>query len=437
MNRNYNVKHITSLLNRYRKSGKHWKASELIKEMYGKIKMDKYILSEILSFNNDIIRCDEEVYCGILNDSVNVWNNCGDNLLGKLLLKRFYCDNDVRRYVSIYNGIRNCKSKVEWYNKLMKLYVNNDMYKEAKELFFNDGMKEFRNKVSYLIGLNMLVKLNDVENGKIVLDKIIEKGWDCDKEMQTVLIRYFGMVNEVESALKIFDEIKNKDVIVYTAMIRVLNNNKMYDKALEIYLSDSMESMEKDVQFYVFILHSCAKLKDEINGNRICDDIKKRGFDQNMEINVEMVNYYGCINNLSECERIFHQIQSKNIIIYNTMIRVYANNKRHLEALNLFLSENVSDIKNNSSYLMAIECCKYLNDYDSGYKIYQEIASNNIDHIELNTELINFFGYFNDIINAEKVFNNMTNKNIITYNCMITCYINNEKYQKSIGIIFQ
>ncbi len=120
----------------------------------------------------------------------------------------------------------------------------------------------------------------------------------------------------------------------------------------------------------------------------------------------------------------------------NTMLtRLVCNNE--FEKV-LSIHNRFNSLQNDTSHVIALKVCKYINDFDRG----KYIISNNIGNIsnnnsiELLTMLMDFYRYFNDFNNALNIFDCIlkTKINIETINAMMNVYCNNEMNAKCIEL---
>ena len=184
------------------------------------------------------------------------------------------------------------------------------------------------------------------------------------------------------------------------------------------------------------MLHLCTNNKDTINGKKIINELDNYGW-SSIEIDTALIHYYGTINNIKTAESIFkNSKQTRDVILYSTMMDAYINNEMYELALKLYLSDSMKNIKDSVSCNIALNACIYLKDELNGHNICEYVRNKQYNDIELNTTMINFYANTNNIKHAETTFNRISNKNLVTYNAMMNGYRLNGKYEEGLSMFY-
>ncbi|CAF5083990.1 unnamed protein product, partial [Rotaria sp. Silwood1] len=124
---------------------------------------------------------------------------------------------DVQGAEDVFNSIKT--KDIITYNAMMNGYVGNKMYGKALDLFEKINSK--LNNVTYIIVFNACAQLvNDraIKIGKKLLHEMPNNYQDNTVLLNSAIdmLMKFG---DVQSAARIFDSIKTKDIITYNAMM--------------------------------------------------------------------------------------------------------------------------------------------------------------------------------------------------------------------------
>ena len=345
------------------------------------------------------------------------------------LIQYFGSIDEIEKAEQIFNGIK--RKDVYVYNNMVKCYISTKNYENGLTMLLSQNMCDIRDHISCVMGLNICSILKDEHNGTIFCDEIHDKGYD-NIEILTGLIHYYGNINCVEKAENLFHSITDKNVSLYNCMIKAYINCEMYEKGLELYLSEGMKHI-KDYVSYIVGLNVCSMLKDVKNGTNIYVEIKNNDV-SDIEVQNSLIGFFGSINDIEKCEEIFNGIKIKNIVSYNSMMKTYLNNNKFSDCLDIFMSKNMVSLRNNISYVLGLNACINLNDKLNGDVLCSQIENKGYNDIEILTTLINYYGTFNDIEQCIRIYSKITNKNIITHNSMIKAYLNNELYDDALQL---
>eukprot|EP01084_Bolivina_argentea_P092876 167068_1 len=114
-------------------------------------------------------------------------------------------------------------------------------------------------------------------------------------------------------------------------------------------------------------------------------------------------------------------------------MQCYINNELYMNALNIY--ENNTDLVDSISNVFAIKSCINTNNFEMGKQIIGNMK-NNIS-VEFENCVINFYGHFKDIKAAQNVFNDISNKNTVSINCIMDAFIINKCYYDAVYVYDQ
>ena len=258
-------------------------------------------------------------------------------------------------------------------------------------------------------------------------------------ELKNKLIHYYGNIaRNIGKCEEIYQSMNSRDVVTFNSMMTVYVRNNEYNKAIQIFQTNNLADKNDDTSF-VLILNVYSVLKDNINGNKICDKILKKDINRNdIKLNNALIHYFGCINNMEKGLHIYNSMKRKDTITYNSIMNIYLKLDQYDETLKVFFGNKFN--KNTTSIIAAINACKHLKDTQSFDRIHSQyvtnILSNDYNGIELYTSLMDYFSNINDIGKCEEIFKKIKNNTIISFSVMLNAYKTNYKYQKAINLFF-
>ena len=317
-------------------------------------------------------------------------------------------------------------------NSMMNAYVDCGLYSDALELLFSDNMAKCKDYVSYVIGINACTHLKDKINGDKIYEIVINNNYK-DIELFNGLINFYGKLNDINKAQSIFRSINNKNVVTYNSIMQAYLDNELYSDTISMFFSDELISVRDSISCLI-ALNACIHGMDTVNGKLICEEISKRKYNVAETINC-VINFYGKANNIEKARKVFDSVESNtmDVIILNAMLSAYIDNNKYDEVLLLFNSDEMRSLRNNITYIIAINACALLKDKHAGIEIYNEIINSKLYDIEIYNALINYFSCINDMEMVQTLFDSMEFKNSSTYNSMMKAYRDNEMYSNAIS----
>lgn len=128
-------------------------------------------------------------------------------------------ERDVVSWTSVING-----------------YVDNKMTLEGLRLFDKMVMEGFEpNDVTVLSVLRACADTGALSVGMKLNDFVNSKGTQLKKNVVTALIDMYSKCGCIDSAMRVFNEAKDKDVYVWTAMISGLASHGLCKEAIELF----------------------------------------------------------------------------------------------------------------------------------------------------------------------------------------------------------
>ncbi|CAF4888848.1 unnamed protein product [Rotaria socialis] len=275
--------------------------------------------------------------------------------------------------------------------------------------------------------------LHDYKRGINILQKLSSKSLS-NNSIQISLIRFYLECRDVDNAVRLFSSITNKSNYMYTAMFKGLRSNGMNEKIIDL-----LEEMKIQPNKFTLTLsfHACAqvataravkigqRLLHNLLDNSCNDDILLSAAAHMLSKFCDMVN----------AERVYKLIKKKNIIMCGGIMQGYIDKKMFEKALNLF--EQMNCELDHVAYTMVFNACAKLGGDRAitiGNKLVKELPDNCQSSTTTLNSAIHMFMTFGDIKRAERIFQIISKKDVITYGTMMKGYIQNEMFEKSLDL---
>ncbi|CAM4928040.1 unnamed protein product, partial [Rotaria socialis] len=239
---------------------------------------------------------------------------------------------------------------------------------------------------------------------------------------------------DVDNAYRVFASITNKSNYSYTAMFKGLRSNGMPEKIIDL-----LEEMKIEPDNFTLTLsfHACAQVANERAmriGQKLIHKLLNNSRNEDIVLNAatNMLIKFGDIVN---AERFHKSVKNKNIITHCAMMKGYIEKKMFEQALDLF--EHVNLVKNDAMYTMAFNVCAKLGNDRAmkiGNKLLDELPDNCKNNTAILTSAIHMLMKFGHTHNAERVFELIQKKDVITYGAMLKGYVDNEMFEKALDL---
>ncbi|KAL4365705.1 hypothetical protein AHAS_Ahas07G0132800 [Arachis hypogaea] len=214
-----------------------------------------------------------------------------------------FCRNLISLYVSChlydfakhaFDTIEN-PSEISLWNGLMAGYSKNYMYVEALELFEKFLHYPYLKPDSYTYPsvLKACGGLRRVILGKMIHTCLVKAGLMTDIVLGSSLVGMYAKCNALEYAIKIFEEMPEKDLASWNTVISCYYQNGKFEVALRYFSIMRGFGFEPDSVTITTAISSCARLLDLKRGREIHKELINSGFQLDSFISSALVDMYG------------------------------------------------------------------------------------------------------------------------------------------------
>ncbi|KAJ7971029.1 Pentatricopeptide repeat-containing protein [Quillaja saponaria] len=337
---------------------------------------------------------------------------------GLLAESRWVFDRIINGNLSLWNSILVGYFRAGHYDEVLIRYLN---LKERKTGLDGWGIT---------FGLKSCIELGFFEFGRGVHVDAFKFDLKADCFYGSTLIGLYSKHGKIKDACRVFDEITNKDLVVYTSMITGYFQGKDHSayEAFQVVRSMQKQHLCPSRVTLVSLLQAASQLEAikecrEIHGYSI-----RKGIGRSDEIfETSLIDmYHKCVDpKMAAC--IFGIMDARTVGSWNAMIASHLQMGQPFEAFDIFcqmMHENF--VPDMVTLANAIFCCadlKYLREGKSSHGYILRIGAQ-LD-IVATTALVDLYSKFN-IVRAKEMFDSLGNRDAILYNVMLAGYLHNE-----------
>ncbi|XP_031478657.1 pentatricopeptide repeat-containing protein At1g08070, chloroplastic-like [Nymphaea colorata] len=316
---------------------------------------------------------------------------------------------------SVFDGIER-PTPFAW-NTMLRGYAQGDDAQEAILLFCRmlcyDHLLADRFTFPFLF--KSCTRLPAIEEGRQCHACAVKRALDGDDYVQRSLVRMYVDFGEIVDAMKVFVRCSGSvGVVPWNDMIRGCCRAGEMDVARQLF--DEMP--QRNSVSWTVLINGYVKNGDMRRARRLFDEMpEKDGFAWN-----SMIRGYTQCGQVEEGRELFDEMPQKDVVSWTTMISGYSQNCMFKEALDLFHEMQVVKAKPNRLTLVSVlPAVAQLGALAQGKWIHAYIEKMNveIDGV-LGSALIDMYCKCGNISEGVQLFENLTLKELSTWNSMIT-----------------
>lgn len=161
------------------------------------------------------------------------------------------------------------------------------------------------------------------------------------------------------------------------------------------------------------------------------------GFNQNNYLVNSLLKFtLDNFNNPNYAKLVFNQVQEPNIFLYSTMIRGLASNDCFHQAIEFFHGMRYEGFfPNNFIFPFLLKSCTRLSDFELGVKAHGLVVKGGFDYdVFVKTGLVGLYATCGFLDEAHQVFEEITDKNVVSWTVIMTGYIDFGKFKEAIEL---
>ncbi|MCL7033720.1 hypothetical protein MKW94_007599 [Papaver nudicaule] len=257
----------------------------------------------------------------------------------------------------------------------------------------------------------------------------IKNGYLKDIFVSTGFVEMYFSFGYVASSRHLFDEIPTKDVVLWTAMVSGFSHNGLGDLAVDFFSQMLREGVKPNRITLASVLAACSQLKVPNLGRSVHGFSIRNGiFSSDVVLETAFVDMYAKCGNLTYSTKVFDQMRDRNSVTWNAMITSHANNRFPEATFRLFREMVCENLREPESPMLAslLQVCGGTSDLRHGREIHAYVTRSsrnmNSDMMVEKNALIDMYAKAGDLKSAVSLFENVKNKNLVTWTTMISGY---------------
>ncbi|KAM7279868.1 hypothetical protein ACFE04_007002 [Oxalis oulophora] len=353
---------------------------------------------------------------------------------GKLITKYSQRKNTITA-LSVFNQITT-KTNVFLWNSIVRALTQNGLHSKALE-YYNTmcTINVLPDKYSFPCVINACAGLSDIEMGNVVYKRVLDMGFGSDLYIGNALVDMFSRFGDLEKARKVFDEMSHRDIVSWNTLISGYSANGFWDESLEMFLDLRMNGFLPDKYSLSSVLSACGGLIAVTEGQIIHGLVEKIGVELDVAVSNGLLSMYFKFDRLADAEKLFDMMGFKSFVSWNVAITGFSQLGLYEKSITLFkkmLKSHTADLLNVTSVLRA---CRNLKDLEFGKFVHDYMIRHGYQHDTTACNfLIDMYAKCGNLSSSRDVFDNMKDKDSVTWNSLINGYFRDGGFDEGIKL---
>ncbi|KAL4588989.1 hypothetical protein LXL04_001890 [Taraxacum kok-saghyz] len=190
----------------------------------------------------------------------------------------------------------------------------------------------------------------------------------------TTMITGLSTQGYIHKSLDLFKKMPYKDDITWTTLISGFVNNKKYEESFRLFIQMLQTQVKPNHVTFSTILSSSASLATLNQGTQIHSLLIKSGVESELSVQNSLISFYSKCGCVNDALISFNSIVTPNVVSYNSMINGYAQNGYGENAILLFKKMEENNVRpNDVTFLGVLSACTHVGLVDKGFKYFNSM----------------------------------------------------------------
>ncbi|XP_031271264.1 pentatricopeptide repeat-containing protein At2g40720-like [Pistacia vera] len=332
------------------------------------------------------------------------------------------------------------EKEIEIWNAMISAYTNNGYAYDALEVYKQMTLNAIPSdsfSILNILSSSGTIGLHDF--GRSVHAELVKRPIQSNIALQSALLTMYAKCGSYPDAKLVFSTMKERDVVAFSSMISGLCHNSKFEEALDFFRGMEVGLFKPDSKIMVSVISACSGLENVDLGRQIHGFVIKCGFQLDFFVASSLIDMYSKCGSAEFAGNVFSDMPHKNLVAWNSMISCYCRNGLPELSIKFFRqivqhgfypdSVSITSVLVAVSSIAALLQGKIVHGYLTRLKIPCDVQVENA--------LIDMYIKCGFLKYALYIFENMSQKDLVTWNSMIAGYGSHGECLKAVELFDQ
>lgn len=263
---------------------------------------------------------------------------------------------------------------------------------------------------------------------------ILSSGFEANVYVQSALIDMYAKCGDLDSARRLLEYSEIDNEVSWNSMIVGFVRQGFHKEALSLFKKMHARDIKIDDFTYPSVLNCFASNIDLNNAKSVHSLIVKTGFEGYKFVNNALIDMYAKQGNLDCAFMVFNLMQDKDVISWTSLITGCAYHGSYEEALKYFSDMRISGICPDHVVVSSIlSACAELTVLEFGQQVHAVfLKSGGCSSLSVDNSLVLVYAKCGCINDANRVFDSMHTRDVITWTALIMGCAQNGKGKEAL-----
>ncbi|KAL5996059.1 hypothetical protein ACLOJK_026132 [Asimina triloba] len=316
-------------------------------------------------------------------------------------------------------------------NWMLRLLSHHDLHQELLLLYSELNDRGFASdNFTFPFVIKACAATLDLESGKEVHSAVLRNGFQRNVVIQTAIVDMYAKVGCMKTSRRVFDGISQRDLVCWNALLSGYSLNGLDWEAFDAFRQIMTAGFKPNVSTLVSIIPACTRFGVLRIAKSVHAFLVRCGTVLDEGLAPALISMYGGCGDLFASRLLFGLVPTKDVVTFNAMISSCTQNRQFEEAFEIFHKMHWADSKPGLVTLVSIlPYCANLASTGYSESLHAYSIKQGFEHrSSVATALVTMYAKLGELYSAESVFYGMTEKNLLSWNSMVSGYFQNRLY---------
>ncbi|KAI5081371.1 hypothetical protein GOP47_0004554 [Adiantum capillus-veneris] len=308
---------------------------------------------------------------------------------------------------------------------------------ESNEMFnimLGEGI--LPNKFCYTSLLLANSTYEEIAEGKRVLARLIDISFETDTLFNNALLSMCCKCTDLDDATQLFNWLYDWDVVAWNAMIAAYSKQGRGEEAIYYFKQMQQSGVLPNEPTFVSALDACTDGSIMFEGQCLHASFAGTDMERDLVLGTALVNLYGKQGDLRQAQRVFDQMLEQSAVSWNGIITAYVFHSQGKEAQGLFHQMLQQGIMPGKFVLVSMfSAHARKEDLAEGKRLYGRLFGMDFgSDVVVLTAVLNMFCKCGSMEDAEGIFDDRKNPDLVMWTSMIAGYAQHGQGRKALQL---
>ncbi|KAF4373980.1 hypothetical protein F8388_007886 [Cannabis sativa] len=274
--------------------------------------------------------------------------------------------------------------------------------------------------------------------GKSVHGYLIKKGLESHTSISNSTMDLYFKSGYFDSALCVFHSMMSKDSVSWNILVYGYLNQGILE-GLWWFKEARLAGFQPNISTLVLVIQACRNLGEPKEGYTLHGYMIRGGNLAVHSVRNSLLSMYAGVD-MKCAHNMFDEMLDRDVVAWSVMIGGYVQCGEAQNGLQMFrnmISEGGAVLPDEVTIVSVLKACADLGDLTMGLSVHGLVILRGLDcDLFIGNSMVDMYSKCSDSDSAFKIFKEMPQRNIVSWNSITTGFVLNEKYLEALSLFY-